>query len=254
MQFRCAGTGSSGNSYALVSDKGEILMIECGIKWKRILKMIDFNTKAVIGCLVTHKHGDHASEFKEILRNGIPIYTNDETADHFEIITGEKMIGRPERIPFKCGSFTIIPFCVPHTTKDKETGKIIPCSNFGYIIQEESMGTLLYMTDMEYCPYSFKGMRPQHLIIECNYINELVDHEQSNYVHRIQGHCSLDTCKGIIRANTTSALKNIILIHLSDTATNEDQILKEVNEIVGRNTEVKIAKPRMAVLLNVCPF
>ncbi|EKC52287.1 Metal-dependent hydrolases of the beta-lactamase superfamily I, partial [human gut metagenome] len=47
---------------------------------------------------------------------GIQIYTNDETVEHLKIITGELMKGVPEKRPFRVGSFTVIPFYLPHTT------------------------------------------------------------------------------------------------------------------------------------------
>lgn len=250
----CAGSGSSGNSYAIRADDGEILLIECGVNWKKILKMIDFNVMNVVSCLVSHVHGDHVSEFKNLMKNGIPIYTNDETAGHFEVASGKKMIGVPEKIPFKCGSFVVTPFYLPHTTKDSNTGSIISCPNFGYMIQNEELGALLYMTDLEYCPYSFKSMKVQHLMIECNYIDDMVDRDQSNYIHRLQGHCSLETCKGIIKSNMTPSLITVTLIHLSDTASDEEQILRQVKEIVGDRVKVNIAKPGLEVELNRFPF
>ena len=41
MLLKCAGTGSKGNSYALIADNGEALLIECGVKWSEIMKMIE---------------------------------------------------------------------------------------------------------------------------------------------------------------------------------------------------------------------
>lgn len=253
-RFRCAGSGSSGNAYTIETDSGEILLIECGVSWNKILKMIDFKILDVAGCLVTHSHLDHISAFKDVLKNGIQIYTNDETAEHFEVVSGEKMIGKQEKIPFEIGSFTVTPFYLPHTTKDADTGRIIPCPNFGYIIQQEEIGTLLYMTDMEYCQYSFKRRMPNHLVIECNYIDDLVDREQNNYVHRLRGHCSLNTCKGIVQINKTSTLRTVTLIHLSDKASDEKRMVDSVKKIVGENVEVNVAKPGLSVDLNKFPF
>jgi len=254
MTLRVVNTGSkSGNSYIL-DNNTEALILDAGCRYKDILKALDWNTSKVCGVLLTHIHLDHSKAFKDFIRAGIPIYTNDETAEHFEIITGEKMFVRQERIAFMCGAFTITPFYVPHTTKDKETGEIIPCPNFGYMIRHEEMGTLLYMTDMEYCPYSFKNMRVQHLIIECNYIEELVDREQSNYAHRLQGHCSLETCKGIIRTNMTPALRTVTAVHLSESASDENQIFQEIKKIVGKRVIVNVAKSGLLVELSKYPF
>lgn len=198
--------------------------------------------------------GDHSKSYKWLLENWIPIYTNDETAEGFEIVTGELLRGVPEKKWFQCGEFSIMPFYVPHTTKDKETGKIISCPNFGYLVQHEEMGRLLYMTDLEYCPYSFKNLRVQHLLIECNYIKELADREEENYRHRLQGHCSLDTCKGIVEANKTPDLRTVTLIHLSDMACDPDIVLKKIKAVAGDRVEVNVAVPGLEVELKKFPF
>lgn len=57
MFMRCCGSGSSGNSYALIADNGEILAIEAGCKFLGFEKMIDWKISNVVGCIVSHEHG-----------------------------------------------------------------------------------------------------------------------------------------------------------------------------------------------------
>lgn len=250
----CAGSGSSGNSYAIMTES-EILLLECGVSWKKIVQSIDFKPRKVVGCLCSHVHLDHILSYKELLNVGILVYSNDETADSMEIISGEKIIGRSELISFKVGTFIITPFYVPHTTRDKETRALIPCPNFGYLIEHEEMGKLLYMTDFEYSPFTFKEQRINHILIECNYIEDMVDRQQENYFHRLQGHCSLDTCKGIIEENKTSAMRTVTLCHLSESAADPDKILTDIQEVAGKRVNVSIAWAGMRpVSLNLCPF
>ena len=128
------------------------------------------------------------------------------------------------------------------------------CPSFGYLVQHKEMGRLLYMTDLEYCPYSFKNLRVQHLLIECNYIKELVDREVENYRHRLQGHCSLDTCKGIVETNKTPDLRTVTLIHLSDMACDPDIVLEEIKAVAGDRVEVNVAEPGLEVELKKFPF
>lgn len=188
------------------------------------------------------------------MRAGIPCYGCDELQEHLEIVTGEKIIGLPERIPKRIGSWTAIPFYLPHTTRDKETGALIPCPNFGYLIEHEEMGKLLYMTDMEYSPFSFKSQRINHLIIESNYCEDLVDNADANYRHRLQGHCSLETCKGIVTANKTPDLRTVTLIHLSDSAADSDCMKQEIQEVAGKWVSVDIAEKEKARELSRFPF
>lgn len=167
MWLKVINTGSQyGNCYALMSGDGEILLLDCGCKFKDILRGINYRIADVAGCLLTHIHGDHAKSYKNLTKNGIEIYSNNETVEHFGAYDPIEyfdlgiggMIGKKERKPFECGSFNVIPFYLPHTTKDKDTGEIIPCPNFGYFIQHKDMGSLVYMTDFEYPTLSFLSL------------------------------------------------------------------------------------------------
>mgnify|MGYP002802832090 CR=1 FL=1 len=253
MLLKCAGTGSKGNSYALIADNGEVLMIECGVKWSEIMKMIDYQTSKAVGCICSHAHSDHLVSYKDCLHYGIPIYTNDETAEHFEIISGEKMIGKPERIPFEMGSFHVTGFYLPHTTRDKDTGALIPCPNFGYLIQcgDEK---LLYMTDWEYCSYVFKKQRINYMVLECNHMDNLMDSSSANYIHALKGHSSLSVVKDFVEVNKTPDLRNIILCHLSSENADPETMQKEVQSVAGKWVNVAVAKKDMIIPLNRYPF
>ena len=253
MLLKCAGTGSKGNSYALIADSGEILLIECGVKWSETMKMIDYQTSRVAGCICSHAHSDHLRSYKDCLHYGIPIYTNDETVEHFEIISGEKMIGKPERIPFEVGSYRVIPFYLPHTTRDKDTGALIPCPNFGYLIQcgDEK---ILYLTDFEFCKYVFKSQRINYMVLECNHMDNLMDSGSANYIHALKGHSSLSVVKSFVEVNKTPDLRNIILCHLSSENADPETMQKEVQSVAGKWVRVDVAHAGMSVEMSKYPF
>ena len=245
MLLKCAGTGSSGNAYSLISDSGEILLIECGVQWNKILKMIDYQTSSVVGCIATHFHGDHLCSYKDCLHYGIPIYTNDETAEHFEIISGEKMIGKPERIPFEVGSYRVTPFYLPHDNTP----------NFGFLIDlPDDTGRLLYATDFEYLPYTFKSLKINYFLLECNHQADLVDRSEAKYEHSIRGHSELETVKEITRVNKTPNMRNVILCHLSDGWSDPDRMKREVQEVVGKWVRVEVAEKGFQCELSKYPF
>lgn len=244
MFLKCAGTGSSGNGYALIADNGEILLIECGVPWKQILRMIDFRPSKVVGCVASHAHLDHLRAYKEVMNNGIPIYTNDETVEHFEIVTGEKMIGVPDKIPFKIGSFEIVPFYVPHDGTP----------NFAYIITFPDSGKMLYATDFEYLPFTFKSMKLNYMLIECNHMDDAPERDSMKYEHSLRGHSSLNTVKKIVEVNKTPALRNVVLCHLSADWSDPETMKREIKEIAGRRVEVNVAKPGMSLGLRRFPF
>lgn len=255
MLLRVISTGSRiGNCYALESEAGEILLLDFGCKSKTILRGINYKISDVVGALLTHEHGDHSKSYEWLMQNGIDIYTNDETADKFEVVTGEKMKGRPENIPFKIKGFTVIPFYVPHTTRDNDTSAIIECPNFGYMILHEEMGKLVYITDMEYCPFSFKKQRVNHFLIECNHMDNMLNKSEAKYEHVIRGHASLSVTKGIIKTNKSSDLRNVILCHLSDLNADPHVIYDEIREESGSMANVVIAEPGYECKLSEYPF
>lgn len=58
MFMRVVNTGSNpGNCYVLKSRTGEMLLLDCGTKYKDILKAIDYRTSDISGVLLTHEHG-----------------------------------------------------------------------------------------------------------------------------------------------------------------------------------------------------
>lgn len=55
-------------------------------------------------------------------------------------------------------------------------------------------------------------------MVEANYSMDLVDRNEPNYEHRLRGHMSLYTALKFIQKNDNPALRNVVLIHLSDTS------------------------------------
>lgn len=53
--LQCVSSGSVGNNYILDCN-GEKLILELGIRWKDILKALNFKLEGVSGVLVSHAH------------------------------------------------------------------------------------------------------------------------------------------------------------------------------------------------------
>lgn len=246
MLLKIISTGSqAGNCYALIADNGEILLLDFGCEPKKILQGIDYKISDVRAALLTHAHFDHAKAYRWLFQNGIPIYTNDETAEHFETISGEKMIGKPERIPFEVGSYRVTPFYLPHDNTP----------NFGFLIDfPDDAGRLLYATDFEYLPYTFKSLKINYFLLECNHQADLVDRSEAKYEHSLRGHSELETVKEIVRVNKTPDMRNVILCHLSDGWSDPETMQKEVQSVAGKWVNVEIARARMELELSKYPW
>ncbi len=57
MFVRCIGSGSKGNSYALIDNDGKILLLDLGLTRREIVKSISYRISDVVGCVVSHEHG-----------------------------------------------------------------------------------------------------------------------------------------------------------------------------------------------------
>lgn len=255
MFLQVIDTGSqAGNSYALISDSGEIILMDAGCRYKDILKAIDYRISDISGALLTHEHQDHIKSFRDFMRAGVQCYGCDELAEYIETVYGEKIKGLSEKRQEHIGSFDVTPFYLPHTTKSKETGQIIPCPNFGYLVEHEEMGKLIYATDFEYLPFRFSSLRVQHWLIECNHMDDLVDRDSGKYAHVLQGHSSLSTVKEIIRVNKTPDIRNVVLCHLSVDNADPEVMQKEIQEIAGKWVCVETAYAGMKIPLKRFPF
>lgn len=242
MKLHSIRSSSKGNAYALEADN-EILLLEAGCPMKEVKKAIDWQIGKVVGCVASHCHSDHIGKIRDYCNAGFPIYTNDETVEFIETVYGEKVIGIPEFQRIQLGGFTVQPFYLPHNDTP----------NFGYLIEHQDMGKLLFMTDMEYCLYDFSSLKVDHMLIEANYDMELVDRSIPNYEHKLLGHCSIQTACGIIRANRSPELKNVILCHLG-AFSDDISFIAEAEEVADGGVTVRVADAGRVFNVGLLPF
>ena len=58
-------SSSSANAYLIQSGDSAPLLIECGIRFKELMKAMDYELSSLAGCLITHAHMDHARSAKK---------------------------------------------------------------------------------------------------------------------------------------------------------------------------------------------
>lgn len=226
MVLKCLATGSKGNCYLLSTDT-ETLIIEAGIPYKRILKALDFNLMDVVGVVVSHSHADHSKSAEDFKRAGIPVFDSYDSEAEKQVQT--------------YGKFVIHSFKLEHD---------VPC--MGFYILHPDMGSLVYLTDTEYCKYRFPKIN--HILIEANYDARLIPEDHPARVHILKGHMELHTTKGFIQMNKSSELRNIILCHMSEDNMDTSVMLQEVSEVTGKRVSVSMAKSGLSVELSKYPF
>lgn len=217
MKLITVGTGSNGNCYLFKRNNDRYIALDCGVTWKKVMVATKFRPSDIDLAIVTHIHSDHARYMGDFEANGIETVTTSNKA----------------RKILRKGEVDIVPFEVPHD---------VLC--YGYLIRVDGR-TIVYMTDFGYCRYTFKSWNVDTFIIACNY-TQIPDSEEANYAHVVMGHSSLNTVKGILEANKSESMKNVILVHYSQNA-DVEAMAEEIQKTVGDTVKVAIARNGEAI-------
>ena len=227
------GSSSSGNCYR-VSDGKTSLLLEAGLPLSRIKKAIGFSLSSISGCLVTHEHGDHFRAVPDLLKAGIDCYMSWGTAEGKSLTAGIVVNHHRIRIcqsgnQFSIGSWLIVPFDAVHDCADP----------MGFLLKSTETGEkLLFATDTAYLKNLFNGLT--HIMIECNYDEEsIVDSVSSGKIsmsqyNRIKStHFGLKNVVEFLKANNLSVLKEVLLLHLSDSNSNEKLMVETIQRLTS---------------------
>jgi phosphoribosyl 1,2-cyclic phosphodiesterase len=217
---------------------------------KHIKQALNFDLSGVVGCLVSHEHADHCKGVYGVISSGINTYALKETHLAMHTIDSHRAkafeTNEGVLLTHQIGSFKVLPFKVKHD---------VPC--VGFLVQHKECGKLLFITDSYYCPFVFKGLN--NIICEANYSEEIIKKKygvgtDKYFLHNriLKSHMSLETCCDMLGANDLTAVNNIVLIHLSDTNSDERIFKSEVEKITGKN--VSVASNGMEIEMGVTPF
>jgi phosphoribosyl 1,2-cyclic phosphodiesterase len=223
--FTPYASGSSGNLYT-VSDGQTVVMLECGIPWRKVRERMGFHTSGIDGVLLTHGHMDHCKGAKDAAKAGLDIYASAETLTAAQV-SGHHACAIEAKV-FSVGSWHVLPFATIHDIK----------GTFGFYMVNFEGESFLYLTDSAYSPVRFK--RLDVVAVECNFCGDILsDNIQQGSIPQVVGrrvrrsHMSLDTVVGFLKANDLSRCREIWLLHLSDGNSNEEIMRRRVQEETG---------------------
>lgn len=239
MVLKVLGSSSSGNCYILESDT-EALIIEAGVRFMEVKKVLDFNVRKIKAVIITHIHSDHHLYWYEYARAGIPVF--------------EPFRNDGQSLEFDNSKFKIRAF--PNISKDghwfhgNNDGTECPC--YGFYIEHPDIGSLVYVTDTECVRWRFSNVN--HILVEANHSIDLVDRELPQYEHILRGHMSLQTALDFISTNDNPALRNVVLLHLSDKNADSEHFLHKTKETVKYGADCYIAEKGLTISLDLAPF
>lgn len=212
--LRCLGSSSSGNAYVLECD-GETLILELGLSWKEIIKGLGFNIANVSGCVVSHQHKDHSLSIPNALKASLSVYSCQEVQS---IHPKVKVLEKGKKTPI--GSFNVMPIPLQHS-----------CECYGFLIEHQKIGRCVFCTDCNAIPYKFKNI--SHFFVESNYDNALLINNMCNDVYSrsaSENHLEINDTIDFLKANYTSSLQTIVLLHLSGGNSNANGFKQRVQQ------------------------
>lgn len=245
MKVKILGSSSKGNCY-LLEAAGEILVLEAGVRLSDVKIALDFDLSRIVGCLVTHEHGDHSRALTDFLKLGKYVMALPDVflaagvgSHHYrkDIRPGGK---------YKIGRFFIYVLQVQHD---------VPCVAF--LIRHPECGSVLFATDTAFFDYHITGLN--HIFIECNYADSLLeDNIEKGFLpasmrNRLHGsHMELETTKRVLLATDLSKVTTICLIHLSGNNADPQRFEQEIEKLIG--LPVTIARKGIELELQNTPF
>ena len=227
IKVRVFGSGSSGNCY-LIDDGYSQLVIEAGIRFRKIEQAMDFNFKRVAGLLISHEHTDHSKYVGGFLgKTKIEVYATRGTLRALEIGNSHCYPLVPMK-PATVGSWTVTAFRVEHDAADP----------VGFLIENAIGERMLYVTDTYLVKYRFKHIN--YMLVEMNYSEKIaIENQAAGRLNRkvenrvFTSHFEMNNSLAFIKANASSDLKEVTLIHLSDLNSDETLFKRKVQELTG---------------------
>ena len=243
MRLNVLGSDSNGNCYVLQTDK-EALIIEAGVRFSEVKKILKWQLSKVVGAVITHEHNDHAKYIRDFVSNGITVLALPSV---FKAKGIDSLSFRKEIEPmhgYIVGGFKVFAMPVCHD---------VPC--VGFIIEHEDMGRMLFVTDTMMLEYRVPGLN--HILLEANYAEDILDTKieagsvpLSMKPRLIHSHMEIETTKGILRANDLSGVNEIVLIHLSNGNSDERRFVREVQETSGKPVYAAVAGLELNLSIN----
>lgn len=227
MQLRVISSGSVGNCY-LLENETECLIIELGTQFKAVKQALQFNLKKVVGCLVSHEHGDHSKAVVQAANSGLDVYMSPGTLKALDL-ENHRLKTVVHNQKFWVGNFRVLAFNVKHDCAEP----------LGFLIHHPDCGTVCFITDSLFVEYNFPPL--DHLIIEANYCEKIIhDHVINGRIANVRAdrvicnHMSIQTCIKFVQTQDLSNVRNIVIVHLSDSNSNAAEFKDKMQRATGK--------------------
>ena len=196
MKIKSLGSGSTGNCY-LVEQDGITYILDAGVDFKKIISNINLNK--VDFAFISHEHMDHSLNQEKLVLRGVKVIEGRNT----------QVFSKNENLSQFYPNMSIFTFPIEHGE----------CQNAGLIVKTKNE-CLLYCTDFNICKYDLSDFKFTHIIVECNYQEDLMQRAPTDYkrLRQINTHMGFEGLKIFMQHLDISNVEWILLVHLSTEA------------------------------------
>lgn len=196
MKIKCLASGSTGNCY-IIEMGSSCFVLDAGIDINKICKEVNLNE--VDFAFISHEHKDHSRSAQKLDLRGVEI-----VGGNLPRVFEEIVLSSLNQAEFKVYCFNV------------EHGECI-CSALVVenLITKEH---LLYATDFNVCKPDLSMFKFTHIMVECNYCEDLIGRVQDFKTRRqINTHMGLEGVQLFLDTLDLSRCKEIILMHQSQS-------------------------------------
>lgn len=222
MDIKSLGSGSTGNCY-IVKQNNITYLLDAGVDFKKIVANINLNKLDF--AFISHEHKDHSLNLEKLVLRGVQVIEGRNT----------QVFHKNENLGQFLPNTSLYTFPIEHGE----------CKNAGIIVKTEDE-CLLYCTDFNICKYDLSDFEFTHIIVECNYQEDLMDKAPKDYkrLRQINTHMGYEGLKVFIKHLNTSKVEFILLVHLSTEAELIDRETLGLRAKLDFHKKIGVAKQR----------
>jgi len=233
MKFTVLGSGSTGNSVLICTEKTKVL-VDAGLSAKETLRRlslvgVDFNDLDAV--LITHEHSDHAGGLR-VLMNTIScsVFISGETKEAYLREKANKLNNEPQKRAdvlknrtveiesskdFRIGDIDFEPFSVPHDAAD----------NFGFVAKNNGVRVATLMDFGYFTTLIKEKLRGcDGIVVESNHCRDMLktcpiySWELKQRILSRTGHLSNEDLSDWLMNDFDGSARHVVLAHLSQRA------------------------------------
>jgi phosphoribosyl 1,2-cyclic phosphodiesterase len=233
MRFTVLGSGSTGNSVLICTEKTKVL-VDVGLSAKETLRRLAFvgvNFSDLDAILITHEHSDHAGGLRVLLGTvTCPVYVSVQTQEAYLREKSNKSNNEPQKRlealknrsveiessrDFRIGDIDFEPFSVPHDAVD----------NFGFVAKNAGLRVATVMDFGCFTTLIREKLRGcDGIVIESNHCRDMLmtcavySWDLKQRIMSRTGHISNEDLSEWLAKEFDGAARYIVLAHLSQRA------------------------------------